>query len=53
MVHAYLQQAVELAEAYLGPYQTTMIEPLLENSERSKVIDNFRKKIYYKYLTGS
>ena len=28
MVHAYLQQAVELAEAYFGPYQTTMIEPL-------------------------
>ena len=53
MVHAYLQQAVELAEAYFGPFQTTMIEPLWENSERSKVIDNFRKKIYYKYLTGS
>ena len=37
MVHAYPQQTPGLVEAYLEPYHLNF----LENSERSKVIDNF------------
>ena len=36
---------LNIAEAYLGPYQTSKMEIFFENSQRLQVIDCFCKKV--------